>query len=285
MFIVSNISGISKGGATIPMTTRMRSTTSAAPGVSLFHHRQFSSSSSSNQDNDGAGDGPLPLFLVLNSRTNNDLTTSTVRRPKLLLPPLAVAAATTTATTVVTTIEDVLDAVNRHYSAENDDNDKQQQQQFVGGMGESDPGVWFITTAASANNNENDNDDPLDHAEFVTDSILAVKEHRHGVPFGLYTTGIVDSSDDMVMSCLQRLKTLHVGLYAATPPDYSKATGLAMPEAQVAFGRACSFLAMVGENKGKLTLQVGLAKSLNSSAAKAGRDLALSLGAQQVYYY
>jgi hypothetical protein len=233
--------------------------------------------------------GPLPLFLVLNGQRDSNVI---VRRPKLLLPLLAAFAATTTTTiasktsttnggavigAAVSTIQDVLDAVNWHYSTSDD---------FVGGMGESDPGVFFIVP--TTNENTEQPDDPLDHAELVTESILAVKEQRHGVPFGLYTTGIVSPSipEDVVMSCLQRLHTLQVSLYAASPPDYGKATRMAsMPHAQKAFGSACSFLAMVGENRGKLTLEVGLSTALNSSSAKAGRDLAMSLGAQQVHFY
>jgi hypothetical protein len=272
----------------------------ASSGTSCrFRRHNFSSNRSSSQDDAAAAvashDGPLPLFLVLkNAQTKETTNTSVVpvpRRPKLLLPPLAALAAAASATTtttnsaVVSTIQDVLDAVNQHYGDSNKDNGNN----FVGGMGESDPGVFFIVPNTEHHGGDDkNNDDPLEHAELVTESILAVKEQRHGVPFGLYTTGIVSIlDDDIVMSCLKRLNTLHVSLYAASPPDYSKSTGLwKMPDAQQAFGRACSFLAMVGENRGlKLTLAVGLSKTLSSSSAKAGRDLAMSLGAQEVHFY
>lgn len=72
----------------------------------------------------------------------------------------------------IDTPEKVFDIVEQHYNREN----------FVGGMGESDSGVWFVSSK--------DGNEPLKHWEFIKESIELVKEHRHGISFGVYTSGI-----------------------------------------------------------------------------------------------
>ena len=109
------------------------------------------------------------------------------------------------------------------------------------------------------------------------------------MPFGLVTTGISNQQKDdgELLSLLQQgLSTLQVCLYAASPPDYAKATGLPALDAQQAFGKVCGFLAMAGEQyQGNVAIESIISKSLPGGSQTAGRDLALSLGAQQVHYY
>lgn len=73
---------------------------------------------------------------------------------------------------IINAPEKVFDAVEKHYN----------QDHFVGGMGESDEGVWFVPAKEGI--------EPLMHWEFIKESIELVKEHRHGISFGLYTSGI-----------------------------------------------------------------------------------------------
>jgi hypothetical protein len=153
----------------------------------------------------------------------------------------------------------VLDLVNRHYASDSN---------FVGGMGESDAGVWFATTVGSTK-------DSLDYAvDILQSSIASVKEERHGVPFGVYTTGLLSGSLDIPLSEIG-LSCLQVSLFAGSPDRYKRATGLDASS----FGQVCGFIADAAEQG--IAVEVGV---LSSDAGPA-RDLALSLGAQAVHVY
>lgn len=196
---------------------------------------------------------PEALFLWLGggddaSDSNNDASTTTT---PLLLPPYS----TTPAVGTVSTPDDILHQVNEFY----------EKSHFVGGMGEEDPGVWFAAC-------HGDGDDALDYAELVQEGIFNTKQERHGVQFGLYTNGLVTPS--IPLSELG-LSTLQVSLYCGSPPEYAKATG----RDAKAFGQLCGFIVDAVEQG--VTVEVGV---LEASAGSA-RDLALSLGAQQVHVY
>eukprot|EP00934_Nitzschia_sp_Nitz4_P006727 Nitzschia sp. Nitz4//scaffold36_size144017//96225//96866//NITZ4_003103-RA/size144017-processed-gene-0.85-mRNA-1//-1//CDS//3329549507//6717//frame0 len=180
---------------------------------------------------------PTPLYLWLGEK---DAST-----PNSLLLPVASPSDPS-----VFTAEDILDEVNAHYNAES---------QFVGGMGEHDPGVWFAAVNA----------DPLSYAEVINDSIHMVKEERHGVPFHVFTSGLVFPSvglDEM------RLECLHVSLFAGSPKEYANASG----NSEKDFGTLCGFIVEAAEQGIPVEAWV-----LEDFAAGA-RDLALSLGAQHV---
>jgi hypothetical protein len=152
----------------------------------------------------------------------------------------------------------VLDLVNKHYQADSN---------FVGGMGESDAGVWFATTAGSTK-------DSLDYAVDIQSSIASVKEERHGVPIGVYTTGILSGSLDIPLSEIG-ISCLIVSLFAGSPDRYMRATGLDAKS----FGQVCGFIADAAEQG--IAVEVGV---LSSDAGPA-RALAASLGAQEVHVY
>lgn len=186
-----------------------------------------------------SGSAPSPLYLWLGEGEN-----SAENSPRLLLPVAPPSAPT------VFTSDDVLRQVNAHYKAETN---------FVGGMGEDDPGVWFASV----------NSDPLAYAELVQESISSVKEERHGVPFSLFTSGLVLPSIPLVEL---GLSSVHVSLYAGSPKDYA----MASKNSEKDFGMLCGFIVEAAEQGIAVEAWV-----LNKYAA-AGRDLAVSLGAQDV---
>jgi len=153
----------------------------------------------------------------------------------------------------------VLERVNRHY----------ERSHFVGGMGESDPGVWFAALPSSTR-------DALEFAELVQESIELVKTERHGVPFGLYTTGIVDPPPIPLPEL--GLDTLQVSLFAGSPKDYGEATGR-IDDAPADFGRACALIADAAEQG--VAVEVGVLRKYASS----GTQVALSLGARHVHVF
>jgi hypothetical protein len=183
--------------------------------------------------------GPQPLFLWLGESNNPEAPKSS-----LLLPVPKPLEPT------VLTPEEVLQSVNSYYEAET---------QFVGGMGEDDPGVWFASI----------NFDPLDYSEMVQDSISLVKEERHGVPFSLFTSGLV--SPNVPLAELG-LSSLHVSLYAGSPKEYAKASS----NSERDFGTLCGFIVEAAEQG------IAVETWVLEEFAGGARDLALSLGAQNV---
>jgi hypothetical protein len=197
---------------------------------------------------------PEALFLWLGGEGDNDKASDQASTP-LLLPKLKIPC-----TSTVSAPDDIRDQVNEFY----------EKSHFVGGMGEEDPGVWFA--ACHGNGNGNGKGDALDYAELVQEGIFITKQERHGVPFGLYTSGLVTPS--IPLSELG-LSTLQVSLYCGSPPDYAKVTG----RDAKAFGQLCGFIVDAVEQG--VTVEVGVLEAYAGSA----RDLALSLGAQQVHVY
>lgn len=197
---------------------------------------------------------PQPLFLWLGKEGSSTTTTTSEQHAtnKLLLPVSPPSEPT------VFTPEDVLASVNAYYESD---------QNFVGGMGESDPGVRFATTGGGA-------DDTLDYAALVQESIALVKQERHGVPFSLYTSGI-PSQELAVPLAELGLESLQVSLFCASPPDYCKATG----RDAAAFGKVCGFIADAAEQG--IAVEVGIL----SAYASGAHDLALALGARHVHVY
>jgi len=187
-----------------------------------------------------SGEDPSPLFLWL-GQADNSVTT---KNSSLLLPVDPPSEPT------VYTPADVLLQVNSHYEADD---------HFVGGMGEDDPGVYFASI----------NSDPLDYAELVQESISSVKEERHGVPFSLFTSGLVAST--IPLSELG-LSTLQVSLYAGSPKDYAVASN----NSEKDFGILCGFIVEAAEQG------VAVEAWVLGKHATAARDLAVSLGAQDV---
>ena len=204
-------------------------------------------------------EGPAPLFLWLGDSSSISTSTSTSTEQTATRPPNKLLLPVTAATEpTVLSSDDVLASVNLHYESD---------QHFVGGMGESDPGVSFCTVSTCST-------DALDFAQLVAESIALVKQERHGVPFSLYTSGILSHDLTVPLSELG-LESLQVSLFAGSPRDYQKATG----RDAAAFGQVCGFIADATEQG--VAVEVGVL----STYASGARDLALSLGARQVHVY
>jgi hypothetical protein len=185
-----------------------------------------------------------PLFL-----SPPEIVNSVEPSPKILFPKDIQVIP-------VSTADEILSQVEHHYDVEGG--------QFVGGMGESDSGVWFVPTNDS---------DPVNHLDdLLMESIEQVKERRHGVPFGIYTSGVISVDPEK----LHVFDTIHVSLLAATPRDYCEAAGVFREEM---FGDVCNFL--VNAHEEGLPLQVGVLKKYAAEA----RELAIALGAQEVHLY
>jgi hypothetical protein len=205
-------------------------------------------------------------------------------------PPLLPGNSGSRSGILVETARDALDRVNDHYGGPGEEEEDSSSAaannyQFVGGMGESDPGVWF---AAASGDSTGDALLHPPHAALVAESIRAVKEVRHGVPFGVYTTGLALDAEagsgssafppwqDLLGGGL--VDCLHVSLHGATPQQYQRSTGLADPgEAAKAFGAVCGFVADAADRGFAVEAWV------RGEFAGPGRDLALSLGAREVH--
>lgn len=140
----------------------------------------------------------------------------------------------------VSSSQEIIDLVESHY---------EQQQQFVGGMGESDAGVWLIS-------------DSCECLHLLHESVQAIKQSRHGVPFGVYTHGIMEWNDG-VEAALAGITT-NISLLATSPSQDPN------------FSQVCNF--MVLANEAGIPLHASV---LN----KDGRELARSLGATEVVVY
>jgi hypothetical protein len=207
--------------------------------------------------------GARPLLLWLESKSSSETITAA---PRILMPPPPPCTHNnkTDDKIVVSSANDVMEAVDQHYSLSSDEN----SQQFVGGMGEQDLGVWFAS----------DSYDPLNDYQLIQDSIHRVKQYRHGVPFGVYTSGVNLPSD---LPPLQELglSRVQVSLIASNPLDYAQATGLSGSDAQKAFGQVCGYCVILHESG--FPLEVAILQAYASSA----RDLAVSLGAVDTHVY
>jgi len=147
---------------------------------------------------------------------------------------------------------------------------------FVGGMGESDAGVWFTASSSRC--------DPLLYAPLLIDTIGTIKEHRHGIPFGLHTSGLVGL--DILSSAegeqlLRLLSNMEVTLGVADPISYNNSILQNMDGGNTKlFGDVCQFIATTAESG--FPVEVSVFEGKHQAAAS---DLAIGLGAVQVNAY
>jgi len=134
-------------------------------------------------------------------------------------------------------------------------------------------GVWF-----AAINPIQGKKDALEYSDLVQQSITLVKEERHGVPFGLYTSGILTSSSLPPLEKIG-LDYLQVSLFAGSPVEYAKATRQSEKDAIGGFGQVCALIAEAAELG--VAVEVGVLKDYAASAT----DLAMSLGARHVHTF
>jgi hypothetical protein len=162
-------------------------------------------------------------------------------------------------------VTDMADIIDAHYALEGKD-------QFVGGMGENDGGVWFVSNDHCV--------ETLDYWEQIRDVIVATKEKRHGIPFGVYSSGIMK---DRITDLKQKIgiSSIQVTLGSGDPNSYGEVVqsrnGLS---SAAAFGQVCQFIAESSESGFPVTAAVAGGKH-----AAPGSELAKALGAIDVVVY
>ncbi|KAL7577640.1 hypothetical protein ACA910_015157 [Epithemia clementina (nom. ined.)] len=233
----------------------------------LFDSRRFLSSLPSSTLS------PPPLLLGWNgpqpaTTSQKKKGKSKVWRPPVLFP---FKVDRTNDITPVSSIEEAVEKINAHYSNDN---------RFVGGMGESDPGVALVSFSPSR--------DIIDDPESIQTLIEAVKEERHGVPFHLYTTGIpvrgyMDDQDWDVWKQVP-LESWQVSLYAGTPPEYNQVANVPElleeeddDENYIVFGTVCGFIG------GAVDSEMPVEAIVVRSQAIRGREMARDLGVRQTH--
>ena len=165
---------------------------------------------------------------------------------------------------IISSSEELVNVVNEYYDCS--------KEQFVGGMGESDPGVALLGyhgDALRALLNENG---------WLSQALPEIQRQRHGVPLHLYTNGLGLDICQHHSDVLGMISTLQVSLWAASPPDYVKS----LKEANVAakaseFGQICNTIATVVE------MGVAVHLSVLPPFRAAAHDLAPALGAREVH--
>ena len=189
----------------------------------------------------------------------------TATKPSVLWPPAAKQQllADSSIMKTVATVDDIVTAVDLHYES---------SQQFVGGMGEEDLGVWFCARPYIIKKSGKPND-PLLYAPLIREGISAVKEHRHGIPFGMYTSGCALLPPTLSAKDLD-LDIIEVSLFGATANQYHHCTGR-----KEDFHLACAFIALTVEQG------VRVDAAVPATYANATRELAKALGARHVHVY
>lgn len=201
---------------------------------------------------------PQQLFLWLGDKKDRADVTSI--KPSVLFPPPARQQVLNKSCRIVFTVDEIVEAVDQHYKAD------KASEQFVGGMGEQDLGVWFAPLPL-----KNTLNDPLLFSPLIRDAIEEVRYHRHGIPFGLFTTGCILEPE---VSLLQmEVDVIEVSLFGSTSEQYHHCTG------RKDFTTVCTFIGMAAELG--LNVDVSVAKEY----ATAARGFAKAFGVRKVHVY
>jgi hypothetical protein len=159
----------------------------------------------------------------------------------------------------------IINEIEEHYSLDN-------SKQFVGGMGENDGGVWLISE-------DIDVTDTLEFSEDISEITSQVKQSRHGIKFGLYSSGLTKDPDIATSLPSMGVSNIRVSLMASNPDSYGKLTGMNSSDATKAFAHVCGFIAVAAESGFKVTAAVSDTQQASAS------DLAKALGAVNVIVY
>lgn len=164
-------------------------------------------------------------------------------------------------------VQSVTSEIEKHYAIEN-------SEQFVGGMGENDGGVWMVSGGTG---------DTLDYWEVIREIIKEVKENRHGIPFGLYTSGL-SSAPESIYSELKTeigLSSIQVSLLSHAPDKYASLRKMQdISQAQKDFGQVCNFVVNAAESGFPVVAAVA-----GGEHAKGASELAKALGAVDIVVY
>ena len=221
------------------------------------------------------------LHFIISSKDSslNDRSSSSSNMPKIYSPalnfePTSMKKMELHRNTSSDTIQSVHDIIESHYTLDDTTKD-----QFVGGMGENDGGVWFV------NNDDNDDEedkDTLDYWQEIRQIIQTVKTSRHGINFGIYSSGIVQNKE--IISNLKEyvgISSIQVTLGSGDPQSYSQVVGRRKDmDSNAAFGRVCNFIVESAESGFPVIAAVAGGKH-----AGPGSELAKALGAIDVVVY
>jgi hypothetical protein len=239
-------------------------------------HRYLSTTETTNNNDptNTTNGNSFPLLIWLGTNTTSSTVSAADAKYKLLLPVTRASIATVSYdikndnTDIDEAAETVLTIINQHYESISFDD--------IGGMGENDQGVYFATTIGT-------DKDILEYSELLQTSIQLVKQERHGVKFGVYTSGRISNVNELKIPIQEiGLKRVNVSLYGSNPSEYQTTTGIStIQEARTAFGQVCSFISDVNEVTQNPMIHVSIIEKYSKSA----RDLAHSLGAIDVHVY
>ena len=117
---------------------------------------------------------------------------------------------------------------------------------------------------------------------YLIDIISQTKEKRHGVPFGIYTSGIIKNKE--IITNLKEsigISSIQVTLGSGDPQSYSQVVGCRNGiDKNRAFGQVCEFIVQSSESGFPVTVAVAGGKHAGS-----GGELAKALGAIDVVVY
>lgn len=159
----------------------------------------------------------------------------------------------------------IVNAIENYYSLDN-------SKQFVGGMGENDKGVWLVSE-------DLDTLDTLEFSKDISDITSQVKQSRHGIKFGLYSSGLVNDPDIAINLPSIGISQINVSLMGSDPDSYGVLTGMNASDATKAFAKVCGFIALSSESGFKVTAAISDTQKAQAS------DLAKALGAVDVVVY
>jgi MoaA/NifB/PqqE/SkfB family radical SAM enzyme len=112
--------------------------------------------------------------------------------------------------------------------------------------------------------------------------ISAIKESRHGIPFGVHTSGIMNNKE--IATNLKEnvgISSVQVTLGSGDPQSYSQVVRKRKDlNSNASFGQVCSFIAQCAESGFPVTAAVAGGKHKAS-----GNELAKALGAVDVEVY
>mmetsp|Transcript_665 Transcript_665/g.1049 ORF Transcript_665/g.1049 Transcript_665/m.1049 type:complete len:249 (+) Transcript_665:117-863(+) len=194
--------------------------------------------------------------------SNNIDSSSLNSRPYILTPSMPSVREINELEISEGLIDAIASSIEEHYAIEN-------SEQFVGGMGENDGGVWISSDTSV---------DTLYYWEDIRDIIEHVKQNRHGIPFGVFTSGITEDME--IASNLKGigLSTIQVSLISSNPESYAAIRGIKdLAKAQSDFGQVCNFIATAAESGFPVIAAV--------VGKHGGAELAKALGAVDVAVY
>lgn len=110
-----------------------------------------------------------------------------------------------------------------------------------------------------------------------------MKQNRHGIPFGAYTSGILTENTEIATQLKTEigLSTIQVSLLSYSPASYGSIRGIQDPStAQKDFGQVCNFIATAAESGFPVIAAVAGGKHAGGAS-----ELAKALGAVDVVVY